>query len=139
MAAQLSSAPILVVEDEGDIRTLIGYNLGQEGYEVELTVDLRSAREALRVLRPHLVILDLMLPDGSGLDLARQIRTSPGLADVPILFVTAQSLDDDLKTYPFSQKDDYLPKPFSIRELLARVANHIDSARGITSPLGLNS
>jgi two-component system alkaline phosphatase synthesis response regulator PhoP len=139
MTEQPSSVPILVVEDESDIRTLIGYNLGREGYEVELTADLRSARRVLQVSRPHLIILDLMLPDGSGLELARQIRDNPSLSDVPILFVTAQAREDELKSYTFSARDDYLPKPFSIRELLRRVGNQVRSQAGATAPNGLIS
>jgi CheY-like chemotaxis protein len=77
MSDQPFPAPILVVEDEGDLRALIGYNLSRSGYAVELTADLGSARHVLECATPSLVILDLMLPDGSGLDLARQIRQSP--------------------------------------------------------------
>lgn len=62
-----------------------------------------------------------MLPDGSGLDLARQIRQSPSSASIPILFVTAHPKETYLRSYRFSSQDDYLPKPFSIRELLRRV------------------
>lgn len=121
MSDQPLPAPILVVEDEGDLRALIGYNLSRSGYAVDLTADLNSARQVLDSGTPSLVILDLMLPDGSGLDLARQIRQSPSSASIPILFVTARPRETYLKAYRFSSQDDYLPKPFSVRELLRRV------------------
>jgi DNA-binding response OmpR family regulator len=121
MSDQPFPAPILVVEDEGDLRALIGYNLSRSGYSVALTSDLNSARQALQSATPSLIILDLMLPDGSGLELARQIRQSPASAGIPILFVTARPKETYLRSYRFSSQDDYLPKPFSVRELLRRV------------------
>jgi two-component system phosphate regulon response regulator PhoB len=121
MSDQPFPAPILVVEDEGDLRALIGYNLSRSGYAVELTADLCSARQVLECATPSLVILDLMLPDGSGLELARQIRRSPLSASIPILFVTARPKETYLRSCRFSSQDDYLAKPFSVRELLRRV------------------
>jgi DNA-binding response OmpR family regulator len=121
MSDQPHPAPILVVEDEGDLRALIGYNLSRSGYAVELTADLASARQVLECGTPSLVILDLMLPDGSGLELAREIRQSPASASIPILLVTARSKETYLRSYRFSSQDDYLPKPFSVRELLRRL------------------
>jgi len=121
MSDQPFPAPILVVENEGDLRGLIGYNLSRSGYAVELTADLGSARQVLECGTPRLVSLDLMLPDGSGLELARQIRQSPSSAGTPILFVTARPKETCLLSYRFSSQDDYLPKPFSVRELLRRV------------------
>ena len=121
MSEQPHPAPILVVEDEVDLRALIGYNLSRSGYPVELTADLGSARQVLECGPPSLVILDLMLPDGSGLELARQIRQSPSSTSIPILFVTARPKESCSRSYRFSAQDDYLPKPFSVRELLARV------------------
>ena len=126
MSDQPLAATILVVEDEGDLRALISYNLSRSGYTVELAADLSSARQALACTTPSLVILDLMLPDGSGLDLARQIRKSPSSAGVPILFVTARPQDSYLRSYRFSSQDDYLPKPFSVRELLRRVEAQVN-------------
>lgn len=130
MSDQPLPAPILVVEDEGDLRALIGYNLSRSGYEVELTADLNSARQVLACAKPSLVILDLMLPDGSGLDLAQQIRTSPSSAGIPILFVTARPNDSYLRSYRFSSQDDYLAKPFSVRELLRRVEAQVNWTGG---------
>lgn len=134
MVTDTSPAPILVVEDEGDLRTLIGYNLGQEGYRVELTQDLRSARTALNEIRPNLVILDLMLPDGSGIDLALEMRQNPALSETPILFVTAKPRETSLRRYAFSPRDDYLAKPFSVRELLKRVHLQVRSPVQATAP-----
>ena len=127
MSDQPLPAPILVVEDEGDLRALIGYNLSRSGYAVDLTADLGSARQVLECGTPSLVILDLMLPDGSGLDLARQIRKSPSSASIPILFVTARPKETYMRSYRFSSHDDYLPKPFSVRELLRRVQAQVRS------------
>jgi DNA-binding response OmpR family regulator len=127
MADQPQLAPILVVEDEADLRALIGYNLSRQGYTVELAADLRSARHVLDSGTPSLVILDLMLPDGSGLELARQIRRSPSSDRVPILFVTARPRETYLRSFRFSSQDDYLSKPFSVRELLKRVQAQVES------------
>ena len=124
-------APILVVEDEGDLRALIGYNLSRSGYAVELTADLNSARRVLASETPSLVILDIMLPDGSGLELARQIRQGPLAASLPILFVTARPKETYLSAYCFSSQDDCLPKPFSVRELLRRVEAQVKTS-GLT-------
>lgn len=138
MANLSTPASILVVEDEGDLRALIGYNLSRRGYAVELTCDLQSARAVLDLERPQLVILDVMLPDGSGLELARQIRRNPSLTDIPILFVTASPKDVDLRSYCFSTQDDYLPKPFSVRELLRRVEAQVQSQVDVPSLKDLN-
>ena len=112
------SGRILVVEDEESLAESIRYNLEREGFAVALAVDGRAALERFRADPPSLVILDLMLPEVSGLDVCRQIRAT---SDVPIIIVTAKDSEADKVTGLELGADDYVTKPFSIRELVSRV------------------
>ena len=109
---------ILIVEDEGSLADSIRYNLEREGYVVTVAEDGRQALERFRAESPALVILDLMLPEVSGLDLCRTIRSE---SDVPIIMVTAKDSEADKVAGLELGADDYVTKPFSIRELLSRV------------------
>jgi DNA-binding response OmpR family regulator len=113
------SRKILVIEDSPDIADLLALHLGDEGYQVELTQDGQAGlRKALE--QPYdLVILDLMLPGVDGLEICRQLRAAPGYT--PILMLTARSTEIDRVVGLELGADDYLTKPFSIRELVARV------------------
>lgn len=114
-------ALILVVEDEADIRQVLSYNLGQAGYQV-LTADRGStALDLARKERPALVLLDLMLPDISGLDICRQLKSDPSLRQVPVIMLTARSEEIDRVVGFELGADDYVVKPFSVRELVLRV------------------
>jgi len=115
------SARILVVDDEPDLLELVRFNLSQAGFRVETATSGREALEALRRSPPDLMVLDLMLPDVSGNDIARQVRSDPGLADLPILMLTAKSEEVDRVVGFELGADDYVPKPFSPRELTLRV------------------
>jgi phosphate regulon transcriptional regulator PhoB len=112
---------ILVVEDEGDIRQLIRYNLEQEGFAVEEAGDGAQALRRLERERPDLVVLDLMLPAMSGLELCRLIRAGAATAKLPILIVTAKGTEADRVLGLELGADDYVVKPFGTRELVARV------------------
>ncbi|HKI99632.1 MAG TPA: response regulator transcription factor [bacterium] len=112
---------ILVVEDEDDILELVRFNLAREGFRVD---GLGSGEEALRVVRaqpPDLLILDLMLPGMDGLEVCRLLRTDAATRSLPIVMLTAKGEEADVVAGLELGADDYLPKPFSPRVLLARV------------------
>lgn len=113
---------ILVVEDEEALADTIRYGLEREGYEVSIAPDGRAALERFRADRPALVILDLMLPELSGLDVCRAIRAE---SDVPIVIVTAKDAEADKVSGLEIGADDYVTKPFSVRELVSRVRAHL--------------
>jgi two-component system response regulator RegX3 len=113
---------ILVVEDEEALADTIRYGLEREGYEVSIAPDGRAALERFRADRPALVILDLMLPELSGLDVCRTIRAE---SDVPIVIVTAKDAEADKVAGLELGADDYVTKPFSVRELVSRVRAHL--------------
>lgn len=112
---------ILVVEDEPDIQELIRYHLDHAGFDVEAVGNGDAALESLRRRRPSLLVLDLMLPDRSGTELCREIRSDPDLKDLPIIMVTARSDEVDRLVGFELGADDYVAKPFSPRELTLRV------------------
>src|SRR5690242_9218532 len=117
----MAGKKILVVEDEPDIRKLVHYNLAQEHFQ---TLEAEDGERALRLLereRPHLIILDLMLPGLSGLELCKQLRDRPETRRLPILMLTAKASEADRVVGLEMGADDYLTKPFSPRELVARV------------------
>ncbi len=120
------SAPrILIVEDEESLADSVRYNLEREGYEVFVVGDGRRAMERFRSEGAALVILDLMLPEMSGLDVCRMIRQE---SDVPIIMVTAKDAEADKVTGLELGADDYVTKPFSVRELVSRVRAHLRRA-----------
>jgi two-component system response regulator RegX3 len=119
------SAHILLVEDEEALAESVRYNLEREGFRVSVATDGRRALERFRVDRPALVILDLMLPEISGLDVCRTIRAE---SDVPIIVVTAKDSEADKVAGLELGADDYVTKPFSIRELVSRVRAHLRRA-----------
>lgn len=112
------AARILVVEDEESLADSVRYNLEREGYAVSVATDGRRALDRFRADAPALVILDLMLPEVSGLDLCRMMRAE---SDVPIIMVTAKDSEADKVTGLELGADDYVTKPFSMRELVSRV------------------
>ncbi len=122
MTEPTRATTVLVVEDDEDLRVTLVDNLQDEGYGVSAASTLASGRaQALDADPPFdVIILDIMLPDGDGYSLARRLRQAP----VPsrILMLTARSLEDDLVRGFDSGADDYLVKPYRLRELLARVA-----------------
>jgi len=117
----MASPTILVVEDEPDIRKLVQYNLAQERYKVIEAEDSEQALKLLQRARPNLVILDLMLPGMSGLELCKLLRDRQDTAHLPILMLTAKAGEADKVIGLEMGADDYLAKPFSPREMVARV------------------
>jgi two-component system, OmpR family, alkaline phosphatase synthesis response regulator PhoP len=112
---------VLVVEDDADIRELVRYNLEQEGFAVEEAADGAQALERINRRAPDLIVLDLMLPGMSGLELCRRVRSTADTAGLPIIVVTAKGAEVDRVLGLEMGADDYLVKPFSPRELVARV------------------
>ena len=117
----MAETRILVVEDEKPIRDLIAFGLRRAGYQVALAEDCQAARSSIGDRRPDLILLDWMLPDMSGLELARQLRRGAETRDIPIIFLTARADESDKVTGLEGGADDYLTKPFSARELEARI------------------
>lgn len=115
------SAKILVVEDDPGITELLRVNLKHAGYTVWLAVDSAGARKLLDAALPDLVLLDWMLPDTSGIDIARRIRADARTRKLPIIMLTARAQEGDKLSGFEVGIDDYITKPFSNRELLARV------------------
>ncbi len=118
---------ILVVEDESSISEPLAENLAREGFEPEVASTLESARAAVQAAMPDLILLDVMLPDGDGRDLARDIRRE---SDVPIIMLTARGEEIDRVVGLELGADDYVVKPFSMRELTARIRAIMRRGRG---------
>ena len=111
----------MVIEDEKEIRDLVRYNLEKAGYRVTAAADGEAGLQQLFASRPDALVLDLMLPGMNGLEIVRELRAEPLTHDLPVLVLTARSAEMD-KLLGFEQgADDYLTKPFSPRELVARV------------------
>ena len=115
------SQKILLIEDEPDIRKTLEYNIAREGYDVITAPSLSEGRNHLNSSSFSLILLDLMLPDGSGLDLCREIKSDKEKVATPIIILTAK--DDEVdKVVGFELgADDYVTKPFSVRELILRI------------------
>src|SRR5436309_3763250 len=116
---------IAIVEDEAELASLIDYNLGRHGYESQILGGGAGTLRALEHSKPDLILLDVMLPDVDGFELCRQIRQSAVLARIPVLFLTARSDEVDRVLGLEIGGDDYMTKPFSPRELIARVKAHL--------------
>lgn len=132
-----TSAHILVVDDDRDIRQLVGDYLRQNGYRVSLAAHGKEMRNLLDSNRIDLIVLDLMLPGEDGLSLCRNVRANPALAQLPILMLTARGETIDRVIGLEMGADDYLAKPFEPRELLARIRNILRRSRSLpTTPAG---
>ncbi|MCC6678677.1 MAG: response regulator [Phycisphaerales bacterium] len=112
---------ILVVEDERDLVDLLVYNLQKSGYRTTTATNGRLALDLVNSAKPDLVLLDLMLPELSGTEIAGRIRTNPATASLPIIMLTAKGGEIDQIVGLSVGADDYLPKPFSMKVLLARI------------------
>lgn len=117
----MSANKILIVEDEAPIREMIAFHLTRAGYEVSEAADCRTARARLADERPDLLLVDWMLPDMSGLELTRALKRDGANEDVAIIMLTARAEEHDKISGLDSGADDYITKPFSPRELLARI------------------
>src|SRR2546426_611883 len=133
------AAEVLVVEDEPDIRNLIVLHLSREGFRCRTA---KSGPEALREARaatPDLVILDLMLPDLDGLEVCRRLRSDAATATIPIIMLTAKADEVDRVVGLEMGADDYVVKPFSPKELIARIRAVLRRARPAAQAPGLRA
>jgi two-component system phosphate regulon response regulator PhoB len=112
---------VLIIEDETDLRELLQYNLKAAGYDVLIATDGATGLALARDHRPELVMLDIMLPDTSGLEVCRAIKSQPETRDTQVMMVTAKGEEIDRVVGFELGADDYVVKPFSTRELLLRV------------------
>ena len=124
---------ILIVEDEQALVTLLRYNFEAAGYAVATALDGDEALMAIAERRPDLIVLDWMLPSISGLEVCRQIRRKPETRDVPVIMLTARGEEADRVRGLDSGADDYVTKPFSPAELVARVRAVLRRARPSTA------
>jgi two-component system phosphate regulon response regulator PhoB len=123
-------AHILVIEDEADIRQVLEYNLRQAGHEVSVAERGEAGLALARQRRPDLVLLDLMLPDISGLDVCRTIKGDSHLRGTAVIMLTARGSEIDRVVGFELGADDYVTKPFSVRELLLRVQAVLRRSQG---------
>jgi len=112
---------ILVVEDEPDIADLVKYHLEKAGLPARVVADGKQALDLILREQPDLVVLDLMLPGLDGLELCRRLRGAPATRGIPVIMLTAKTEEVDRIVGLEMGADDYVPKPFSPRELVARV------------------
>lgn len=117
----MKSNYLLVVEDESAIRDMVGFTLERAGFEWGGAADVSEADQQLSQRSPDLIILDWMLPGISGVDFAKRVRRNPATKDIPIIMLTARSEENDRIKGLEAGADDYICKPFSPRELIARV------------------
>lgn len=133
----MSKGRILVVDDEEDILELVKYNLEREGYLVDCVDTGEEAIERAVAIRPDSILLDLMLPGVDGIEVCRELRKNPDTRAIPIIMMTAKGEEADVVSWLEVGADDYVPKPFStkvlvarLRALLRRTAGETDSETG---------
>lgn len=122
-------ARIVVADDDADIRDLVVFKLVQSGHDVVPVADGAAAVEACREQTPDLAVLDVMMPVMTGLDACRALRAEPALRHVPVILLTARTQDADVGLGREAGADEYVAKPFSPRELAARVDRLLDRGR----------
>ncbi len=116
---------VALIEDDADLFALLKYNLEKEGFKFAGSPTGKGALEFCRRERPDLLILDIMLPDSDGIEICRGIRSSPDLAHIPVIFLTARASESDRILGLELGANDYVVKPFSLRELIARVRSQL--------------
>ncbi|MDK0953803.1 response regulator transcription factor [Clostridium perfringens] len=117
----MTNKKVLIVDDEEHIRELIKFNLKKEGYDIEVAVNGTEALKLIREIKFDLILLDLMLPEIDGLEVCKEIRRNEETSDIPVMMITAKGEEFDKVLGLELGADDYITKPFSIRELMARV------------------
>src|SRR5260370_13897058 len=116
---------VAIIEDEAELAALLEYNLGRQGLLTRVISGCKGAVEQLENWKPDLIILDVMLPDGDGFELCRHMRKNGALARTPVIFLTARVDEVDRVLGLEIGGDDYVTKPFSPRELMARAKAHM--------------
>src|SRR5205823_3291898 len=112
---------VVLIEDDSDLFALLKYNLEKEGFAFAGAQTGKGAIEMCRRERPDVIVLDIMLPDSDGLDICRGIRAHPELSHVPVIFLTARAAETDRIVGLEIGANDYIVKPFFVRELIARI------------------
>jgi phosphate regulon transcriptional regulator PhoB len=130
----MGTATVLVIDDEKDLVELVRYNLEQAGYDVIAAADGKAGLEVARKHLPDLVVLDWMMPGMDGLEVCRQLRADARTARLPLIMLTAKASEADRVVGLELGADDYLVKPFSPRELVARVKAHLRRRVQETAP-----
>src|ERR1043166_1508845 len=126
---------IVLIEDDADLYSLIQYNLEKEGFTLAGSQTGKGALELCRRERPDLIILDIMLPDSDGLDICKGIRAHPERASTPVIFLTARASETDRIVGLELGANDYIVKPFFVRELIARVKIHFRGDKPVNKVL----
>jgi two-component system, OmpR family, phosphate regulon response regulator PhoB len=121
---------VLIIEDDVDIRELVVFKLRQVGFDVRAECDGEAGLAAATATPPDLVLLDLMMPKLSGIDVCRRLRSTPATATTPIIMLTAKAQEADVELGFSVGATDYLVKPFSPRELVSRVQSILMRATG---------
>lgn len=117
----MSKEHVLIVEDDEDILELVRYNLSKEGYQVTAVTSGEEALGSVRSKRPDLIVLDLMLPGLDGLEVCKALKSDAATRQIPIVMLTAKGEESDIVTGLELGADDYIPKPFSHKVLIARL------------------
>jgi len=128
---------VMVIEDEKEIRDLIRYNLERAGYRVAAIADGEEGLTRIFASRPDALVLDLMLPGRNGLEILREVRKEPATQDLPIIVLTARGAEMDRLLGFEHGADDYVTKPFSPRELIARIQSLLRRARPSRAPIAI--
>jgi DNA-binding response OmpR family regulator len=126
---------IVLIEDDQDLYSLIQYNLEKEGFAVAGSQTGKGALELCRRERPDLIILDIMLPDSDGLEICKAVRGNSELAHVPVIFLTARASETDRIVGLELGANDYIVKPFFVRELIARIKIHFRGQQPVSKLL----
>lgn len=122
---------VVLIEDDSDLFTLLKYNLEKEGFTFAGAQTGKGAIDMCRRERPDVIVLDIMLPDSDGLDICKGIRQHPELAQIPVIFLTARASETDRIVGLEIGANDYIVKPFFVRELIARIKIQL---RGVSQP-----
>lgn len=126
---------IVLIEDDADLYNLVQYNLEKEGFQVVGSQTGKGALDLCRREHPDLVILDIMLPDSDGLEICKGIRANPELTNTPVIFLTARASETDRIVGLELGANDYIVKPFFVRELIARVKIHFRGDKPVSKVL----
>src|ERR1044071_815270 len=126
---------IVLIEDDADLFTLLKYNLEREGFTLTGAQTGKGALDLCRRVKPDLVLLDIMLPDSDGLDICKGIRNDIELSQTPVIFLTARASETDRIVGLELGANDYIVKPFFVRELIARVKIHFRGEKPLTKVL----
>jgi two-component system phosphate regulon response regulator PhoB len=130
----MSNGTVLVIDDEKDLLELVTYNLQKEGFETLTAADAFKGLNMATAEQPDLVVLDVMMPGMDGLEVCRQIRSDDRTRRIPVIMLTAKGAETDRIVGLEMGADDYLPKPFSPRELVARVKAVLRRTNGDMEP-----